>query len=190
MTAPLHSDSPTGLGCARYSRRPFPSYRFVPGQNPHPTADPRGHSYQPPGHPGEPPFPVDPQAWDRCEPYLYAVDLYNHGYWWEAHESWESVWQLTDKAGVQGRFLQGLIQSGACHLKIHLGKPEGVERLRRTSVGHLRWVLERLRVGAFMGIQLAELAVALETYFDLCVGDGTAIQHHLQDYPFIRLISS
>ena len=29
----------------RYSTRPFPSYRFVPGKSPHPRRDPHGHSY-------------------------------------------------------------------------------------------------------------------------------------------------
>ena len=29
----------------RYTRRPFPAYRFVPGKAPHPTCDPDGHSY-------------------------------------------------------------------------------------------------------------------------------------------------
>ncbi|MFQ5661093.1 MAG: hypothetical protein ACE5GZ_11755 [Gammaproteobacteria bacterium] len=32
----------------RYTNRPFPSYRYVPGKAPHPTRDPDGHSYNKP----------------------------------------------------------------------------------------------------------------------------------------------
>ena len=30
----------------RYTATPFPSYRFIPGENPHPIDDPKGHSYK------------------------------------------------------------------------------------------------------------------------------------------------
>ncbi|MBI4006737.1 MAG: hypothetical protein HY356_08705 [Gammaproteobacteria bacterium] len=32
----------------RYSDRPFPPYRFIPGKTPHPTRDTEGHSYNKP----------------------------------------------------------------------------------------------------------------------------------------------
>lgn len=31
----------------RYSQRPFPPYRFILGENLHPTEDPQGYSYGP-----------------------------------------------------------------------------------------------------------------------------------------------
>ena len=77
----------------RYTQRPFPSYRYLPYQSgatlPHPHNDPAGHSY----HAEEeylPPF--TPEDWRSCELYLYGIDLFNHGYWWEAHEALEDVW--------------------------------------------------------------------------------------------------
>ncbi len=70
--------TPSGTTLHRYSSRPFPSYRFVPGQAPHPTRDPNGHSYnkQP-----EELASFDPENWNYCEEYLYGIDLFNHGYW-------------------------------------------------------------------------------------------------------------
>lgn len=188
MSHPKDSTSPTGLTSRRYSSQPFPRYRFVPGENPHPTADPRGHSYLPPGQAHPAVRPVSPTDWSNSAPYLYGVDLYNHGYWWEAHESWESIWQLADKTGPQGRFLQGLIQTAACHLKIHLGKPDGVARLRQTSLDHLRWAAARCPEPVYMGIELGSFIAGLEAYFDACIaGDDSGIRHDSRKYPSIRL---
>ena len=105
----------------RYCDEPFPAYRFIPGCNPHPTADPRGHSYAAPGAQGPSVVWVAPQDWAKSTDYRYGCDLYNHAYWWEAHEAWEGLWQLTEKEGMQGRFLKGLIQMSACHLKRFVG---------------------------------------------------------------------
>ena len=110
----------------RYCDTPFPAYRFIPGRSPHPTADSRGHSYRVPGSPSPAVTLVSPSEWARSIDYLYGCDLYNHAYWWEAHEAWEGLWQLTDKAGIQGRFLQGLIQASACHLKRFVRQAKGL----------------------------------------------------------------
>ena len=57
---------------------------------PHPTQDERGHSYSR----GEeaPALYFPPESWRENADYLYGVDLYNHGYLWEAHEAWEGLW--------------------------------------------------------------------------------------------------
>ena len=91
----------------RYSARPLPAYRHRPGRTPHPLRDPRGHSYASQG----PDFaPLDPSDWARCEGHLHAVDLFNHGYWWEAHEVWEELWRGFERGDATARILQGLIQ--------------------------------------------------------------------------------
>ena len=95
---------------------------------------------------------VSPAEWAKSIDYLYGCDLYNHAYWWEAHEAWEGLWQLTDKTGIQGRFFQGLIQASACHLKRLVGHANGVERLGRTSLGYLRAVVEKTTGATYMGL--------------------------------------
>ncbi len=174
--APPLQDAP------RYSARAFPAYRYVPGLHPHPVAHPAGHSYNPSGehpaaiHPrdsgpasgrpgGRPLLP--PERWAESEDYLYGADLYNHGYWWEAHEAWEGLWQQTDKAGRQGRFLQGLIQVSAAHLKRHVGQAEGVERLLDRAFGHLDAARAGDMPGArYMGLDLAVFIEAVRAYFE------------------------
>ncbi len=116
-----------GAGRApRYSARPFPPYAYVPGKTPHPTRDPKGHSR---GHPPEPLESFDPASWRECEPYLYGVDLFNHGYWWEAHEALEGVWVAAGRHTHTGLFLQGLIQISVAHLKRHQGFADVAARM-------------------------------------------------------------
>jgi hypothetical protein len=97
---------------------------------PHPHIDPAGHSYRPPGE-AEPPFPARMQGarWRESRAYLEGVDLYNHGFFWEAHEVWEGLWNAHGKRGVEASFLQGLIQVSAAMLKMETGEREGARRL-------------------------------------------------------------
>ncbi len=106
---------------------PFPAYAYVPGAAPHPTRDPKGHSYQ-----TEPEDAVEvcpPDKWGSCAPYLFGVDLYNAGYLWEAHEAWESLWHVSKHDLPQAQFIQGLIQCTAATLKVRMEQPVGVEKL-------------------------------------------------------------
>jgi TDG/mug DNA glycosylase family protein len=103
--------------------RAFPSYAFVPGRFPHPVSDPRGHSFgQQPG----PTAPLDPERWQQCREYLWALDLFNAGYYWEAHEGWESLWHAAGRTGTTAAFLKGLIKLAAAGVKVREGKPQGV----------------------------------------------------------------
>ena len=110
----------------RYSTRPFPAYAFRPGRNPHPTRDPQGHS-RARAQDTAPAF--DPARWGESGEYLFGVDLFNHAYWWEAHEAWEACWIAAGRDTVAGQFLQGLIQAAAACLKRELGQANGARLL-------------------------------------------------------------
>jgi len=153
---------PTGAP-PRYCEKVFPPYRYVPGLHPHPVAHPQGHSYHPAGqHPPAQAW-VPPERWSESLDYLYGNDLYNNGYWWEAHEAWEGLWQQTEKGGPQGRFLQGLIQISAAHLKNHVGHAEGVERLLARAFEHLESA--RTKDGIYMGLDLDDFMARARRYF-------------------------
>lgn len=106
--------------------RAFPPYAYLPGRDPHPTRDPEGHSF---GVEEPPPPYRSAEDWARNEAYLHGVDLYNAGFLWEAHESWEGLWHVSKGDPPQADFLQGLIQCAAACLKIEMGQPRGLERL-------------------------------------------------------------
>lgn len=148
--------SPVPSELPRYSKRPFPPYRYLPGpggnRQPHPRA-PGGHSYQ---QDDEYLGSFAPEEWASCGLYRYGVDLFNHGYWWEAHEAWETVWLAAgQKETVCGRFVQGLIQLAGAQLKRTVKEPDGAASLTEQGCAKLALV-----EGIYLGIDAAELATA------------------------------
>jgi uncharacterized protein len=131
---------------------PLPPYTFIPGQSPHPISDPAGHSY---GYRPEVPEPPDPQRWRESLTYLRGLDLFNHGYYWEAHEAWESLWMACGRTGETADFLKALIKLAAAGVKHLEEKPQGTrshaERaaklLRQLAASHPR----------FLGLDLGDL---------------------------------
>ena len=151
--------------------RPFPPYRFIPGLNPHPRRDPKGHAY---GRPETPPPRFAPEEWRRNEAYLHGIDLYNFAYWWECHEELEGLWHLTGHEGTEAQFLQGIIQVAAANLKRHVDQVEGARRLGREAVARLASV--KLRV--FMGLELGPFIRAVNDYH---------VDEDRREIPLIRL---
>lgn len=118
--------------------------------HPHPRNDPGGHSYDQ----EEEYLPsFMPESWRTCEPYLYGIDLFNHGYWWEAHDALESVWLAAgQKTTLCGVFLQGLIQLAGAQLKRFIGEPNGARSLTAAGCDKLSRV-----EGIYLGIEVASL---------------------------------
>ncbi len=112
--------------------RPFPPYAYAPGRYPHPVRDPRGHSY---GKEPETPEPPDPQQWRACDAYLYGIDLFNHGYYWEAHEVWEGLWIACGRRGPGATFFKALISLAATGLKVRVGNLRGVRGHAQRAAG-------------------------------------------------------
>lgn len=110
---------------------PFPRYAFVPGQHPHPVTDPRGHSFE---RRSSPHSRLDPHAPLKSPTYLFAIDLFNHGYYWEAHEAWEELWVAAGRQGEVADFLKGLIKLAAAGVKCREGQLAGVERHARRAL--------------------------------------------------------
>ncbi|MDA1263705.1 MAG: DUF309 domain-containing protein [Planctomycetota bacterium] len=136
----------------RYApQRPFPAYAFLPGRDPHPTRQPDGHSYTGEPEPAQPYLPAE--GWRTNEEYLYGVDLYNHGYLWEAHEAWEGLWHPAKVDDLLADFLQGLIQCTAASLKVPMGQPNGLAKLAELGTGRLERV-ERVAGPEFMGLEI------------------------------------
>ncbi len=103
--------------------RPLPPYTFVPGRSPHPSSDPAGHSF---GHTPETPDALTAQTWPTNRTYLYGIDLFNNGFYWEAHETWEALWHRAGRKGTTADFLKALIQLAAAGVKHLDDTPRGV----------------------------------------------------------------
>jgi hypothetical protein len=136
--------------------RSFPSYSYVPGRFPHPLNDPRGHSF---GVTIECPDPPDPEQWQLCRSYLYGIDLFNHGYYCEAHEVWESLWHACGRAGQTARFLKGLIKLAAAGVKVREGILQGVKNHARRAADLFRQIADETGGGEsrYLGLRLGDL---------------------------------
>ena len=143
--------------------RPFPAYAYRPGHTPHPTRDPGGHSYGP--HP-DTPEPPDPENWRSCGDYLYGIDLFNHGFYWEAHEAWEGLWVACGRRGPTAAFLQALINLAAAGFKARWGNPRGMRANAETALRLFKSAASQTGSGSprYMGLDswaLAEAAAAV-----------------------------
>lgn len=125
--------------------RSFPRYAYLPGRGPHPVRDPEGHSYGP--------QPVLVNASLDSEEFAWGQDLFNHGYYWEAHEAWEGLWQIAKRGSPLRAFLKGLILLSATGVKIR-------ERKRVPAMRHAR------RAGAL----LRSLTTAPHDHFSIALG--------------------
>lgn len=108
----------------------------MPGRTPHPTRDPDGHTYKQ----DEPTLPsLNDQPWSTCEYYLYGIDLFNEGYWWECHEVMEALWHTSGIGTPAGHVLQAVIQCAAAHLKTRTSQLGGARRLLDHARKHVAW---------------------------------------------------
>jgi len=166
--APLWSEAPRHC-----PSRDLPRYRFVAGLNPHPLRDPRGHSF---GLPDTEPPRLPPRRWRENRLYLYGIDLYHQGYFWEAHEAWEQLWKQVDRHSAEGRFLQGLILLSAARIKHNVGSAQGVRKASWLGYRRLQAVVDLGGPdadGRFMGIEVPDLLDQVERHYGPHWPDGS-----------------
>ncbi len=72
--------------------------------------------------------PLTTDGWAGNEDFLYGVDLFNAGYFWEAHVFWERLWAVETEGEIR-RFLQSIIQTAAACLKARQGEIAGARKL-------------------------------------------------------------
>lgn len=155
----------------RYCDVPLPARRYVPGRGPHPRQRAEPHLPRLPERPSDAP-PLEAGGWRESIAYRYAIDLFNHAYFWEAHEVFEGLAHETGPASTTGRFLAGLIQLSAAMLKDSPASHAGAQRLMARALPALR-----PEAAVFLGIDVSTLAHQVQA---LASGERT-------DPPRIRL---
>jgi hypothetical protein len=68
------------------------------------------------------------------ELFRFAVDLYNHRFFWEAHEAFEGFWRIAKPRSAEAELLQGIIQIAAGNLKRVMDDAQGDALARRGLV--------------------------------------------------------
>jgi predicted metal-dependent hydrolase len=125
----------------------LPTARYVPGCTVE-VARPEAPAW---------PEPLEPARWQACPAYLYGIDLFNHGYYWEAHEVWEWLWNQAGRSGPQADFLKALIKLAAAGVKHCQGNDAGRQSNARRAAELLTTIADRDYLG-FAIDDLIELA--------------------------------
>jgi hypothetical protein len=133
----------------------LPPYAYLPSKNPHPVRDPAGHSYH------VEPIPVASEGSLSSDAFLWGLDLFNHGYYWEAHESWEGLWQVADRGGRLSMLFKGLILLSAAGVKIRERKKAAAARHAKRAASLFRQLPDRAFERA-LGMSPAALAECAE----------------------------
>lgn len=149
---PVSEPLPLDESAPRYApSRSFPSHRYLPGFNARP--DENEHL--------DATALVPPERLHETELFRHGVDLFNHAYFWEAHEAWETLWQKCPEGPIR-QGLQGLIQLAAANLKEALRVPSGAVRLAETACHRL----ETARSGGALGcLDLEDLTRRATAHF-------------------------
>src|SRR5207248_11542283 len=88
----------------------------------------------------------------------FGIDLFNHGYYWEAHEVWEGLWHACGRAGILGDMLKGLIQLTAAGVKVRQRVLRGVVGLGEGAAELFQRVRAALGTSRrFLGLDVEEL---------------------------------
>ena len=98
--------------------------------------DPTGHSYH------VEPIPVAAVASLSSDAFVWGLDLFNHGYYWEAHEAWEGLWQVADRDGPLRMLFKGLILLSAAGVKIRERKKAAAQRHAMRVAALLRQLMK------------------------------------------------
>ncbi|MFO0864985.1 MAG: DUF309 domain-containing protein [Gemmataceae bacterium] len=127
---------------------PIPAYTHIPGKTPHPHSDPAGHR-----HPVPSAEPYDPARWDQCPAYLHGIDLFDSGFFWEAHEAWEQLWHAVGRCGPDADLVKGLIQLAVAGVKHLQEMPESM----RWHAKRAAELLASCRTPEYRGLDIAKI---------------------------------
>jgi predicted metal-dependent hydrolase len=139
--------------------RALPAQAYVPGRSPRPPAIEPAHGLMAALHAGA----ADAGTWQRHPAFLWGLDLYNHGFPWEAHEVWEALWQQAPRGAAARVMLQALIQCAAAVVHARAGRVTGRSRLAARALARLDQV--QAAVGwCCLGIDVGALAQAMRVW--------------------------
>jgi len=147
------------LNISRYTNINFPFKRYIPGEGQHPK-DLEGQIHIP--HLPESTIKFSNQTWKQSEFYLYAIDLFNHQYYWEVHEVLEKIWLKIGKTSPEGVFIQGIIQLSVAMLKKKQLNKNGVKRLADKALPKIL-----SQHGVYLGIDIENFLANFNRFLEL-----------------------
>jgi hypothetical protein len=159
----------------RYTGRALPAQAYVPGRADTSGRPGRTQEFEAAGDGEAAAVAEGNPVWQRHPAFLWGLDLYNHGYPWEAHEAWEALWRQAPRPSAVRDLLQALIQCAAAAVHAAAGRPAGQRRLAERALARLGAV--HAAVGPrCLGIDVAGLAQGMRAFaLAGCAGDWPRI---------------
>lgn len=105
---------------------------------------------------------IDPADWARNGAYLYGFRLYNEGFFWEAHEVWETVWLACRPNASERSLMVALIQLTNATLKLAMGRQAAALRILPAAAEALRECESRRSI--VMGVHISRLLAELARF--------------------------
>src|SRR5262249_29652703 len=84
-------------------------------------------------HPNRDRVDVRHDAIDEPALFRRGVELFDAGYYWEAHEAWEVLWHAAGRRGPKADVLRGLIKLAAAGIKVRERREAGVRTHARRA---------------------------------------------------------
>ncbi len=161
---------------------PLPGYTHTPGSGtPHPFRDPKGHSY---GRKFKNMKPLEAERWAENRSYLMAIDLFNHGYYWESHEEWERLHRVSQPDSLVGKFLKGLVKLSAAGMKVREYSIHGVRRHAASAGEVFADVAADSEADFYCGLEFTQLQFAADRAAQLTYADKYTVGEPVKVFPF------
>jgi len=141
-----------------YPNREFPPYSFIPTKNLNPN---RVGGYRE-GISDPISIPINKDNFLNHKDYLFAIDLINHGYYWESHVYFEAIWHAHKRKGDVASYCKALVKIAAGAIKNKQGRLESATRLFEGAVN----ILERLPSTFYLGITVKDLISIAKMWMD------------------------
>lgn len=152
----------------------LPPYTYVPGHAPHPASDPAGHMRD----------SGVPDDWTPSDHLRWGKKLFQHGFYWEAHEAWEHLWMELGRTSDEALIVKGLIKLAASAVKCREGNAVGSKR-------HAVRAVELLGSGSsasmFDSINLPAALESAERFAEAPPIDHTAPSYRPVSLPGLRI---
>jgi len=162
----------------------LPSYTYVPGSDtPHPLRDPQGHSYG--RNKTRNTKALDADAWADNRNYLLAIDYFNHGYYWEAHDEWDRLWRASGPDTTVARFLKGLVKLAASGVKVREKSIHGVRRHAASAGEVFADVAAEAGTDFYCGLEFTVLQFAADRAAQLSYRHDLPEGQPIRVFPFV-----
>ncbi|MCA9087688.1 MAG: DUF309 domain-containing protein [Planctomycetaceae bacterium] len=163
----------------------LPRYTHVPGSGtPHPYRDPRGHSH------ARRPVPAKAlreEMWAENRSFLLGLDLFNLGFYWEAHDEWDRLLRVTNQDSLCGMFLKGLVKMAAAGVKVREESIHGVRRHAASAGEVFADVAAESDQDRFCGLDFTLLQFAADRAAQLAYPTTLETGRPLRVFPFLLI---